>query len=580
VVDARRRSPRRAIVDDLAPSQRVRHHRTMLDGLLAHRPDETARILHHAAGADAAEVIAELAPRAAQEAFAAGAHRQAAIYEELALRHDDRLDVATRAAMWEQHAWSLHFLSRGRPAAEAAGAALSLREEMGDPAGLVRALTTRATMRFMSTDAAGGAADFQRAGELIGNVDDEQVRAEFDVLQLTVRHLRGEHASVLATGDAVLAASDAADRPDLRLLARTYLCGSQIVAGETAGLDELAAVLRSADRRVPADTRARAHLRLGLYLVYVRRWEQAEEQLGRAIDYFDDHGFGFHRHMALGLLAYVHVERCAWDGAQRMLDRLSADAQDAGIAHAVPLHAAAVLAMRTGSDRAEALVRDAWELGANSHTAEYLVRAATAMLEWAWLTDQPAIVDEVAGPALEASEGTIFHGPVLWYLGLNGRDASVPTDLPGPEGPALAGDHEAAANGWGELGMPFQQAVERLRSEDVELARQGLEDLIGLGARGAIPLGRRRLRDLGVRHVPYGPQGRTRANPAGLTPRQLDVLELLAQGLTNAAIADRLVLSIRTVDHHVSAILRKLDVPRRGDAAAKVAELELRPEPS
>ena len=65
-----------------------------------------------------------------------------------------------------------------------------------------------------------------------------------------------------------------------------------------------------------------------------------------------------------------------------------------------------------------------------------------------------------------------------------------------------------------------------------------------------------------------GPRATTRANPAGLTERQLDVLELLSEGLTNAQIAERLVLSVRTVDHHVAAVLDKLDVPSRHDAAA------------
>ena len=56
------------------------------------------------------------------------------------------------------------------------------------------------------------------------------------------------------------------------------------------------------------------------------------------------------------------------------------------------------------------------------------------------------------------------------------------------------------------------------------------------------------------------PRPRTRANPGGLTDRQLEVLGLLADELTNAEIADRLVVSVRTVDHHVAAILSKLNV--------------------
>ena len=85
----------------------------------------------------------------------------------------------------------------------------------------------------------------------------------------------------------------------------------------------------------------------------------------------------------------------------------------------------------------------------------------------------------------------------------------------------------------------------------------------------------RKLRERGVRGVPRGPRPRTRANPGGLTARELEVLALLAKGLQNAAIAAQLVVSEKTVDHHVSAILRKLDVRTRGEAAAEAARLGL-----
>ncbi len=125
--------------------------------------------------------------------------------------------------------------------------------------------------------------------------------------------------------------------------------------------------------------------------------------------------------------------------------------------------------------------------------------------------------------------------------------------------------------------MPESQSYERAMAlwdagatDDLLAALPLLDDL---DARAVAALFRARLRDAGVSSVPRGRLPATRANPAGLTARQLDVLALLADGLSNADIAARLVISPKTADHHVSAILAKLEVRTRGDAAAVARRL-------
>ena len=112
-------------------------------------------------------------------------------------------------------------------------------------------------------------------------------------------------------------------------------------------------------------------------------------------------------------------------------------------------------------------------------------------------------------------------------------------------------------------------------NDDPGVARSAIEQLQQLGARPAAAIVARRLRERGIRGVPRGPRPRTRENPAGLTARELEVLPLIAEGLRNSQIAKRLIVSEKTVDHHVSAILRKLDVQTRGEAAAEAARLGL-----
>lgn len=77
--------------------------------------------------------------------------------------------------------------------------------------------------------------------------------------------------------------------------------------------------------------------------------------------------------------------------------------------------------------------------------------------------------------------------------------------------------------------------------------------------------------------MPARRRASTLANPAGLTARQIEVLQLIGDGMTNAELAGHLYLSVRTVDHHVAAILGKLGATGRRDAVRKGRELGLLP---
>jgi DNA-binding CsgD family transcriptional regulator len=154
-------------------------------------------------------------------------------------------------------------------------------------------------------------------------------------------------------------------------------------------------------------------------------------------------------------------------------------------------------------------------------------------------------------------------------------DGTSDPPLPEPYALELAGEHMAAAAAWRELGCPYEAALAMADSGAGPGMRQALELLTELGAEGSAHRIRQRLRELGVSGVPRGPRATTRANPALLTARQVEVVALLAAGLTNAEIAEELVISPKTAGHHVSAILEKLGARSRLEAANMARELGL-----
>jgi DNA-binding NarL/FixJ family response regulator len=166
------------------------------------------------------------------------------------------------------------------------------------------------------------------------------------------------------------------------------------------------------------------------------------------------------------------------------------------------------------------------------------------------------------------------QGELATWLSRLGHDVDRDADFPEPFSLELAGDHAGAAERWRELGCPFEEGVALTSTDDPDSMRRALEIFTAIGSAPAAAKVRRLLQHQGVR-VPAqrGPRATTAAHPAGLTAREAEVLDLIGEDLTNAEIAERLFLSPRTVDHHVSSILAKLGVSSRAEAAVHPATL-------
>jgi DNA-binding CsgD family transcriptional regulator len=242
------------------------------------------------------------------------------------------------------------------------------------------------------------------------------------------------------------------------------------------------------------------------------------------------------------------------------------------------LPVAGVLAARRGSDGTRQL-DEALRLAAQTGEPQRLVPVASARAEAAWLAGRTS---DVAAEIDRAWPAAVVHpqpwdlGELCWWLHLAGEYRPTPAPVARPFALMLAGRHRTAATAWQDLGCPLWAAYALAFSPKTEDAQEGLDILGGLGA-SAVHHAVLRARHARGLTVPRGPRPASRANPAGLTARELEVLGLLADGMSYAEVAERLILSEKTVGHHVSSMLRKLNEPTRSRAVATALRLGIIP---
>jgi DNA-binding CsgD family transcriptional regulator len=361
-------------------------------------------------------------------------------------------------------------------------------------------------------------------------------------------------------------------------LCHNYIGSGRLQLGDSAGASDLLRSIELARRVDHHEYVMRGYRNLIEGLWRLGRYEQAITYMDEADEYGRDLDFP-------GIAYCFEARRCrllamqgCWPEAETRLRALLAGRPDPGTLARETVPILARLLVRRGDPEAGEVLALARRHAERGDNLEWLVTTGIAHVEHAWLTGRPEDAEPWAAVLLGRTDraGTALQrGELLRYLQRLGRQAEPFPGCPQPYAAGLRGDWQAAADAWKCIGDPYEQALEMAESGRVEPTVEALLMLERLEARPAAVMVRRRLRELGMTRLPRGPQPATRAHPAGLTGRQAEILRLLADGLSNADIAARLVISVRTVDHHVAAVLSKLGVSTRREAARAAVELGL-----
>ncbi|MBO3748834.1 AAA family ATPase [Streptosporangiaceae bacterium NEAU-GS5] len=572
----------------LAVEQSIAAHRSgaihcrILPALYAVGCDDDALLAYHAEAAGDGAAVLRHAPAAARRAATLGAHREAAVQLRRALRFasaeadpssvaglldeladelalgDNWPDAAAACdralALWRaagdrlregdslrRHARAMWNLCRGDDAVAAGEAAIAILEPLGPTVELAWAYATLANRRMLCAE------------------DEEATR-----LALRAQEIAERVGATDVYSDALITQAASATRTVHN-------------AGEDDWSVQMARGLRIALSGGHHDQVGRAYANFCGAYCDKRQYAEAEPCFAEGIAYCDERELTTFTTFLRGEQANM------LDGVGRWSEAVTLSEEILAVAGPAPANRLCAL-RRLGTIRARRGEPGAWELLDEAAAAAeaigqpvdmVAVRLARAEAYWlAGKTEEAMAEAERADDVAETCDDWLRGATAVWLA----RTGSVRL----PRGPVaepyrleLESDLVGAAESWTGLGCPYPAALALTGTQGIRELRDAQKIFLDLGATPAARIAGQRLRLLDPRAASAARRSPAPSHPYGLTTRELEVLALIRNAHTNAQIAAKLFISTKTVGHHVSAILAKMNAPNRSAAAHEAARLDL-----
>ena len=567
---------RLTVEETTAPDRRMAVHRAVLATLVDSGTADLARPAHHAEAAADPDAVLRYAVPAAERASSLGAHREAAAQYARALRFSDGSRLEERATLLRHRSLECYFIGQDEEALSDIADANACYRQLGDRLQEGNSMRSRALILLNLGRVPEAVESAREAVELLEELPPGHELAMTYAAAAALAIFSEDAGAVTSWAERTLELAGSLEDIEASISAQGSLGVVESLHGVPAGAAKLERALERASAHGLHFQAARAYLYLGVAGCRARSLAEMERitEAGRA--YCDEHGVLAPGRYLLAMQSWIELERGDWDEAATTVSLVLSEQCTLSCAQARIV--LGLLRARRGDpdpwaplDEAEAVARRTGQLW-------WLWQVAAAKAEAAWLEGRSDAIVEATRDAYRLALGAGSPWPIAelaWWRRRAGVDETVPDGAGGPFVRQLRGEWAEAAEAWRHAGCPYEEALALAEADDESARRRALDELNRLGARPAAQSVARGLRASGARGLPRGPRAATRSNPAGLTNRELDVLSLVVDGLGNAEIAERLVLSPRTVDHHVSAILRKLGVRSRGAASARALQLGL-----
>jgi DNA-binding CsgD family transcriptional regulator len=575
-VSFRHELARRAVEEAVAPGRALELHRKILTSLEeSTAPPDLARLAHHAEGARDGEAVLRYAPAAAERAASFGAHWEAAAQYGRALRFADDVDPSRRVSLLGLHSFECFVTNQEDGTFRSIAEAVDRLRGPGAELQLGAMLRWRATAYLVW----GQTAEAERsAGEAVSVLEQLEPGHELAMaynVRASITNLDDSSEETLDWTGRALELADRIESVEARIAALVTQGARIVMDGLPDGWSRIDEALRLAQQEGLDNQVGRAYALAGIAASRERSLTRMRQYVEPALRFCDERDLNVWGDFLLATRAWLEFEEGDWRSADATLAQALARNCTVMLAQANMI--LGLLRARRGDPDAREPLAETEKVVVTAGSLWWTSQLAAAKAETAWLEGRPELIGEATEDAfaiaLERRASWAVAELGYWRTAA-GLDVELPDYARGPFAAQARGDWVNAAKQWARSGCPYEASL-ALGEGDEPAQRNALDELNRLGARPAARIVARRLRQGGARGVRVGPRTATHRNPAGLTTREAEVLDLLREGLRNADIAQRLVVSRRTVDHHVSAVLRKLGARSRSEAVAAAGPLRI-----
>ena len=566
---------RETIYNEINLQRRGELHQRTLNVLIgADDQANMARLAFHAEAADDQRQVIEYAVAAARQARSLGANAEAAAQYERVFRFGEHLPLEYRAVLLGEYGVACDETGRADESIAALEQAVEIWEQLGDRRRQGEVLSRLSVSLCHAERPVRAERANDEAIELLEAIEpgSELAVAYANAAAQVAEMDDAEAALTLAEQSLELAEQFGvveAESRSLNVIGFLALRAGDVEGGQTHL--EKAAAIASEHNLTHAAAIALTNLSDALGVLY--ETDLAGHYIKQMTAYVREYDIDYLYECARGYQSQLSLFKGDWSGVEQTTVEILNRSEDI-LTRTFSLEILGRLKARLGQKDTAGLLDEALELALRSRQLQRIGPVRTARAEAAWLAGEPERTAHEARAAYDlavSKEDHLYIGEMAYWRWKAG-DLSVAPALGMKQFTLqIEGDWQGAARVWERLGCPYESARALAEGDDTDALLQALDTFQGLGAEPMATEVSRKLRSMGIQPHKIGPKAATRTNPANLTPRELEVAELLAQNLTNSAIADRLFISPRTVSYHVSNVLGKLNVSRRYEVGAALA---------